>query len=177
MMGHRQVEQAALFYEFSLEKHIPANHLLRSIDRFVDLEQVRRDLAQFESILRRCIEERLVGGEGFAVDASLIKADAPRQRGASAIVIDAPSSLDAALSRLREKYRAQSMRALATWRARSQDRGEGHTSRRLRKKIEMLFAHLKRILNLDRLRLRGQMARVTSSSSQPRPKTLGRWPS
>jgi len=31
--------------------------------------------------LRRCIEERLVGGEGFAVDASLIKADANRQRG------------------------------------------------------------------------------------------------
>jgi hypothetical protein len=23
MMGHRQVEQAALFYEFSLEKHVP----------------------------------------------------------------------------------------------------------------------------------------------------------
>ena len=32
---------------------------------------------------------------------------------------------------------------------------EGRTSRRLRKKIEMLFAHLKRILRLDRLRLRG----------------------
>jgi Transposase DDE domain len=31
----------------------------------------------------------------------------------------------------------------------------GRTSRRLRKKIEMLFAHLKRILKLDRLRLRG----------------------
>lgn len=29
------------------------------------------------------------------------------------------------------------------------------TSRRQRKKIEMLFAHLKRILKLDRLRLRG----------------------
>src|SRR5258705_12458504 len=29
-------------------------------------------------------------------------------------------------------------------------------SRRERKKIEMLFAHLKRILRLDRLRLRGQ---------------------
>ena len=29
----------------------------------------------------RCIEEGLVGGEGFAVDASLIKADANRQRG------------------------------------------------------------------------------------------------
>lgn len=36
MMGHRQVEQAALFYEFSLEKHIPTDHLLRSVDRFVD---------------------------------------------------------------------------------------------------------------------------------------------
>jgi transposase len=159
MMGHRQVEQAALFYEFSLERHIPADHLLRSIDRFVDLEQVRRDLASFysnigrpsidpelmirmlligycfgirserrlcdevhlnlayrwfcrlgldgavpdhstfsknrhgrfresdlfrrvfESVLRRCIEERLVGGEAFAVDASLIKADANRQKG------------------------------------------------------------------------------------------------
>jgi len=35
-MGHRQVEQAALLlYEFSLERHVPANHLLRSIDRFV----------------------------------------------------------------------------------------------------------------------------------------------
>ena len=32
---------------------------------------------------------------------------------------------------------------------------EGRTSRRLRKKIEILFAHLKRILKLDRLRLRG----------------------
>ena len=31
----------------------------------------------------------------------------------------------------------------------------GPHSRRLRKKIEMLFAHLKRILKLDRLRLRG----------------------
>jgi hypothetical protein len=32
---------------------------------------------------------------------------------------------------------------------------EGRTSRRMRKKVEMLFAHLKRILKLDRLRLRG----------------------
>jgi len=159
MMGHRQVEQAALFYEFSLEKHIPADHLLRSIDRFVDLEEVRRDLAPFyssigrpsidpdlmirmlligycfgirserrlcdevhlnlayrwfcrlgldgavpdhstfsknrhgrfresdlfrrvfETVLHRCLKEGLVGGEGFAVDASLIKADANRQKG------------------------------------------------------------------------------------------------
>src|ERR1700751_5183743 len=53
MMGHRQVEQAALFYELSLEKHIPADHLLRSIDRFVDLQQIRRDLAPFYSSIGR----------------------------------------------------------------------------------------------------------------------------
>jgi hypothetical protein len=35
----------------------------------------------FETVLRRCIREGLVGGEGFAVDASLIKADANRQNG------------------------------------------------------------------------------------------------
>jgi transposase len=159
MMGHRQVEQAALFYEFSLERHIPADHLLRSIDRFVDLQEIRQNLAPFysnigrpsidpelmirmllvgycsgirserrlceevhlnlayrwfcrlgldgdvpdhstfsknrhgrfrdsdllrrlfEAVLRRCINEGLVGGEGFAVDASLIKADANRQNG------------------------------------------------------------------------------------------------
>ncbi|SER63641.1 Transposase DDE domain-containing protein [Faunimonas pinastri] len=32
---------------------------------------------------------------------------------------------------------------------------EGQTSKRQRKKVEMLFAHLNRILKLDRLRLRG----------------------
>ena len=37
MMGLRQVDQAALFYEFSPERHVPASHLLRSTDRFVDL--------------------------------------------------------------------------------------------------------------------------------------------
>src|SRR3954469_24704127 len=154
MMGNRQVEQAALFYEFSLERHVPAEHLLRSIDRFVDLQEIRQDLAPFysnigrpsiapelmirlllvgycsgirserrcceefhptlayrwfcrlgldrdvpdhstfsknrhgrfrdsdllrrlfETVLQRCVDEGLVGGEGFAVDASLIQADA-----------------------------------------------------------------------------------------------------
>jgi len=36
-------------------------------------------------------------------------------------------------------------------------------SRKDRKKVEMLFAHLKRILKLDRLRLRGRTALTTSS--------------
>ena len=159
MMGHRQVEQAALFYEFSLERHIPGDHLLRSIDRFVEFGELRCELAPFystlgrpsvdpellirmlivgycfgirserrlceevhlnlayrwfcrlgldgpvpdhstfsknrhgrfrqsdllrrvfETVLQRCIREGLVGGEAFAVDASLIRADANRQKG------------------------------------------------------------------------------------------------
>ena len=167
MMGERQVDQAALFYKFSLEQHVPASHLLRAIDRFVDLGAVRAHLASFYSpigrpsvdpellirmllvgycfgirserrlceevhlnlayrwfcrlglegpvpdhstfskarhgrfrdsdLLRllfeetvwRCIREGLVGGEGFAVDASIITADAHRQRGlASADKLD-----------------------------------------------------------------------------------------
>jgi hypothetical protein len=51
MKGKRQVQQGALFYEFSLERHVPAEHLLRSIDRFVELDGVRRDLAPFYSEL------------------------------------------------------------------------------------------------------------------------------
>src|ERR671927_1623826 len=170
MMGERRVGQEALFYEFSLEDHVPAEHLLRSIDRFVELDGVRRDLAAFysetgrpsidpelmirvlmvgycfgirserrlceevhlnlayrwfcrlgldgevpdhstfsknrhgrfrdsdllrrlfETVLQRCIEEGLVGGEGFAVDASLIQADASdrtRVQGAAGLPSDA----------------------------------------------------------------------------------------
>ena len=37
MMGERTVMQEELFYGFSLERHVPADHLLRAIDRFVDL--------------------------------------------------------------------------------------------------------------------------------------------
>ena len=159
MMGHRQVEQPALFYEFSLERHVPGDHLLRSIERFVELGELRRELARFysrlgrpsidpelmirmlivgycfgirserrlceevhlnlayrwfcrlgldgdvpdhstfsknrhgrfresdllrrmfETVLGRCVREGLVGGEAFAVDASLIRADANRQNG------------------------------------------------------------------------------------------------
>ena len=34
----------------------------------------------FEAVLQRCMAEGLVGGEGFAVDASVVKADASRGR-------------------------------------------------------------------------------------------------
>ena len=49
MMGERQVQQDALFYEFSLERHVPGGHLLRSIDQFVELDGLRRELAPFYS--------------------------------------------------------------------------------------------------------------------------------
>jgi transposase len=158
MMGERTVMQEALFYSFRIEDHVPADHLLRSIDRFVDLnglrehlrpyysetgrpsidpelmirmliigycmgirserrlcEEVHLNLAYrwfcrlglegsvpdhstfsknrhgrfrdsdllrrlFETTVERSIAEGLVGGEGFAVDASLIRADVHRQR-------------------------------------------------------------------------------------------------
>ena len=53
MMGPRQVAQGALFYEFSLEDHVPNGHVLRQIDRFVDLSSVRSHLAPFYSAIGR----------------------------------------------------------------------------------------------------------------------------
>jgi transposase len=53
MMGPRQVAQGALFYAFSIEDHVPADHLLRRIDRFVDLSDIRRFLAPFYSATGR----------------------------------------------------------------------------------------------------------------------------
>ena len=36
-----QTAPAQLFYDFCLDDHVPADHLLRRIDRFLDLESVR----------------------------------------------------------------------------------------------------------------------------------------
>lgn len=158
MMGQRTVGQKQLFYSFSLEDHVPADHLVRGIDRCLDLSELRQQLSSFyshtgrpsidpelmvrmliigysfgirserrlceevhlnlayrwfcglgiedavpdhstfsknrhgrfresdafrlvfESVVARCMQEGLVGGEGFAVDASLIEADANRSR-------------------------------------------------------------------------------------------------
>jgi transposase len=159
MMGSKSGDQDRLFYSFNLDKHVPANHLLRGIDQFLDLGDLRRHLEPFyshtgrpsvdpelmirmllvgycfgirserrlceevhlnlayrwfcrlgledavpehstfsknrhgrfresdafrhvfETVLQRCIGEGLVGGEGFAVDASVVKADASRVSG------------------------------------------------------------------------------------------------
>jgi len=53
MMGEKQVEQEALFYGFSLERHVPDDHLVRSIDRFVDLSSAREHLKPFYSTTGR----------------------------------------------------------------------------------------------------------------------------
>jgi hypothetical protein len=41
------------FYGFSLEEHVPADHLLRAIDRFVELSDIRRQLEPFYSAIGR----------------------------------------------------------------------------------------------------------------------------
>jgi len=159
MMGELTSAQNELFYDFCLEKYVPKGHLLRQINRFLDLSPLRNHLSpfystmgrpsidpelmirmlivgycygirserrlceevhlnlayrwfcrlgledevpdhstfsknrhgrfrdsdtfrfMFEDVLRRCMAEGLVAGEGFATDVSVIKADANRQRG------------------------------------------------------------------------------------------------
>ena len=157
MMGQLPPDQNALFYDFCLEQYVPQDHLLRQIDAFLDLSDLRNHLSSyyspigrpsvdpelmirmlivgychgirserrlceevhlnlayrwfcrlglegkvpdhstfsenrhgrfresdtfrhlFELVLQRCMNEGLVGGEGFATDASIVKADASRQ--------------------------------------------------------------------------------------------------
>lgn len=153
-----QATSARLFYDFCLDDHVPSDHMLRSIDRHLDLDDVRQALKPFysstgrpsidpelmirmlivgycmgirserrlceevhlnlgyrwfcrlgldgkvpdhstfsknrhgrfresdvlrhlfETVVERCMAEGLVGADGFAVDASLIAADANKQR-------------------------------------------------------------------------------------------------
>ena len=49
MLGPKQEAQGALFYKFSIDDHVPQDHLLRSIDRFVDLSGIRQHLIPFYS--------------------------------------------------------------------------------------------------------------------------------
>jgi transposase len=68
------------FCRLGLEDQVP-NHSTFSKNRhgrFRDSEAFRE---VFENVLSRCMAEGLVRGEGFATDASIIKADAQRQRG------------------------------------------------------------------------------------------------
>jgi transposase len=68
------------FCRLGLEGEVP-DHSTFSKNRhgrFRDSDLLRH---VFETVVRRCLTEGLVGGDGVAVDASLIKADASRQKG------------------------------------------------------------------------------------------------
>jgi transposase len=73
MMGERGVMQEALFYGFSLERRVPDDHLLRKIDRFVDLSEVRAHLEPYYSDVGRpsidpeLMMRMLIVGCGFGI--------------------------------------------------------------------------------------------------------------
>ena len=52
MMG-TQATPAQLFYDFCIEEHVPADHLLRRIDQFLDLEDLRTKLKPYYSTMGR----------------------------------------------------------------------------------------------------------------------------
>ena len=77
------------FCRLGLEDEVP-DHSTFSKNRhgrFRDSDTLR---FVFEQVLERCVKEGLVGGEGFAIDASLVKADANRQRGVPGAEADWP---------------------------------------------------------------------------------------
>jgi transposase len=67
------------FCGLSIEDKIPDHSAFSRArhERFRDSDMFRR---VFERVVEACIAAGLVGGEGFAVDASLIVADANKQR-------------------------------------------------------------------------------------------------
>jgi IS5 family transposase len=65
------------FCQLSLEDKIP-DHSTFSKNRHGRFRESETFRHVFETVLRRCMTEGLVGGEGFAVDASVIMADANR---------------------------------------------------------------------------------------------------
>ncbi|RLA42939.1 MAG: IS5/IS1182 family transposase, partial [Gammaproteobacteria bacterium] len=49
MMGRKDKPQSPLFYSFNLDEVVPQDHLLRKIDRFLDLSDLRQHLASYYS--------------------------------------------------------------------------------------------------------------------------------
>jgi transposase len=48
-MGCQADAQDRLFYSFNIEEYVPQNHLLRGIDHFLDLSDLRQHLSEFYS--------------------------------------------------------------------------------------------------------------------------------
>ena len=53
MMGQQSGGDKQLFYSFNLDDHIPSDHLLRGIDQFLDLGDLRQRVARFYSYTGR----------------------------------------------------------------------------------------------------------------------------
>ena len=53
MMGRLNKRQGRFFYNFCLEDHVPQTHLLRQIDKVLDLSDVRQKLAPYYSNIGR----------------------------------------------------------------------------------------------------------------------------
>ena len=68
------------FCRLGLEEQVP-EHSTFSKNRHGRFRESDTLRFVFEQVLGHCIERGLVGGEGFAIDASIIAADANRQRG------------------------------------------------------------------------------------------------
>lgn len=49
MMGRVSSDQSKLYYDICLEDYVPKQHLLRGIDRYLDLSALRRHLMPFYS--------------------------------------------------------------------------------------------------------------------------------
>ncbi len=75
------------FCGLGLEDTVP-DHSTFSVNRHGRFRESDVFRLLFESVLRRCMAAGLVGGEGFAVDASVLEADASRYRG------EAPKDID-----------------------------------------------------------------------------------
>jgi transposase len=73
MMGRQSGGQKKLFYSFSLDDHIPSNHLVRGIDHFLDLSELHQHLAPFyihtsrPSIDPQLLIRRLIVGYCFDI--------------------------------------------------------------------------------------------------------------
>ncbi|MDO9314604.1 MAG: IS1182 family transposase [Burkholderiaceae bacterium] len=89
------------FCRLDLEDSVP-DHSTFSKNRHGRFRQSDVFRHLFEGVLRRCMSEGLVGGEGFAIDASVVKADANRARGVPGA--EAPVLQDNAASRAVREY-------------------------------------------------------------------------
>jgi transposase len=75
------------FCRLGLEDRVP-DHSTFSLNRHGRFREGDAFRLVFESVLRRCMAAGLVGGEGFAIDASVLEADASRYHGIAPDEID-----------------------------------------------------------------------------------------